>query len=68
MHTPHKPEQAAASYEPNQNCSSGQRSLACHTPQECATMMDAVEQAMQHAQECTPGGLLLLAVVGHLRL
>lgn len=55
MHaTPHKQSQQAA------DCLSSQRSGACHTPQECATMVDAVEQAMQHAQECTPGMPALL--------
>jgi hypothetical protein len=29
------------------------------TPQECATMVQAVEEAIQHAQEATPGVLLL---------
>jgi len=45
--------------KPGRRTSSQRSSGVCGTPQECATMMDAVEQAMAHAQyapECTPGG------------
>lgn len=46
-------------FKPGRRTSSQRSSGVCGTPQECATMMDAVEQAMAHAQyapECTPGG------------
>lgn len=51
--------------------SSSSRS-GCATPHECATMVDAMEEAMRHAAECTPGEgcwqLLLVLIVHELRL